>query len=99
MFFDALVQPSSIDIETKEDHIVQVYELAILLPLSPQQVMPLPVGRFRMPLDRAAAIEHATKLLEAAEALPEPTPASDLIVPDSAINVDKVAEELGKFKS
>jgi DNA-binding transcriptional regulator YdaS (Cro superfamily) len=101
MFFDSLVQPSSVDIETKDDHIVQVYELAILMPVSPQQVMSLPVGRLRMPLDRTAAIEHATKLLEAAEALPEPKPAptSDLIIPSSNINVDQVAEELANFKS
>jgi|ERR1039458_192936 hypothetical protein len=97
MFFDAVVQSYAVDVESKGDHVIEVFDLGIAIPTPQGGTGALPVGRLRMVLNRAAALEHAEKLRVAAEALPEPPKPSDLVVP-SGIDVDKVAEELSKFK-
>jgi hypothetical protein len=62
-----------------------------------QQIV-LPTGVYRAPLSKAAAIELRDTLNEAIENVSDPKPVSDLFIPGSPADVDRVAENLRKFQ-
>lgn len=92
MFFDGTVQSIRMDILSETDHVILQFLLAITIPgpKGPQGI--LPAGVLKIPLSREDAIEKAKELLEAAEALPEPKPESDLVVVGNMDQAAQVAE-------
>ena len=52
----------------------------------------LPAGAIKVPIGREMAINKAKALLEAAEALPEPKPESDLIIAGNMDQAKQVAD-------
>lgn len=54
-------------------------------------------GIYRIPISKQAALEVAKALREQAEKLPDPKPASNIVIPGSPGDVDQVAANLKRF--
>jgi hypothetical protein len=103
MFFDTTLQVFSLDLATVlpevdesgqtqgTPHLVLAMVTGIAIP-TPEGRQVLPVGVIRVPLGRELAIAKAQELLEAAEALPEPKPESDLAIVHSMEEARQAAE-------
>jgi hypothetical protein len=63
------------------------------------QPVPLVSGVYKVPMGKQAALELAASLTEAAEKLPDPKPQSNLVVPGSMQDAERIANDLGRFTS
>lgn len=84
MFFDASIQAFDVQVVPVPDedspHVILQLLLGLTIPGPGGQKGILPAGAIKVPIGREMAINKAKELLEAAEALPEPKPESDLII-------------------
>lgn len=62
-----------------------------------QQVV-LPLDIYRIPLGKQALKQLIEAAQAAHDALPDPKPQSNLVVPGSPADADRLAQELGKFR-
>jgi hypothetical protein len=73
-------------------HIVLQFITGLVVPGPGGQKGVLPAGAIKVPIGREMAITKAKELLEAAEALPEPKPESDLIIAGNMDQAKQVAD-------
>lgn len=94
MFFDTSIQAFDIQVipVEEESHLILQFILGLVVPAPNGQKGLLPAGAIKVPVGREMAIAKAKELLEAAEALPEPKPESDLIVAGNMDQVKQVAD-------
>jgi hypothetical protein len=94
LFFDTSIQAFDIQIISveEESHLILQFILGLVVPGPAGQKGILPAGAIKVPIGREMAINKAKELLEAAEALPEPKPESDLIIAGNMDQVKHVAD-------
>jgi hypothetical protein len=96
MFFDASIQTFDIQVISVPDedgpHVILQLLLGLTVPGPSGQKGVLPAGAIKVPIGREMAIGKAKELLEAAEALPEPKPESDLIIAGNMDQAKQVAD-------
>lgn len=96
MFFDVSTQAFDIQIIPVPDedgpHVILQFLLGLTVPGPGGQKGVLPAGAIKIPIGREMAINKAKALLEAAEALPEPKPESDLIIAGNMDQAKQVAD-------
>lgn len=96
MFFDASIQAFDIQVIPVPDedspHVILQLLLGMTVPGPGGQKGVLPAGAIKVPISREMAINKAKELLEAAEALPEPKPESDLIIAGNIDQAKQVAD-------
>lgn len=94
MFFDTSIQAFDIQIIPIEEdsHLILQFLLGLVVPGPQGQKGVLPAGAIKVPIGREMAINKAKELLEAAEALPEPKPESDLIIAGNMDQAQQVAD-------
>lgn len=81
-----------------EDHIQLALVVGAVIPVSPQQGMPLPLGVLRVPLGKKAATEKGKEILEAAERLPAEQKHSDILIASDMRQAENVARQAQQFK-
>ncbi len=94
MFFDVSIQPLKFDFVSvpEESHLIIQVVTGMVLPGPQGQKGVLPAGAIKIPIGREQAIATAKEMLEAAEALPEPPPESDLVVVGDMSQADQIAQ-------
>ena len=94
MFFDCSIQAFDVQIVSvpDESHIILQFITGLVVPGPQGQQGILPAGAVKIPVGRQMAIDKAKELLEAAEALPEPKPESDLVVVGNMDQAQQVAD-------
>ncbi len=102
MFFDVTTQAFDVAIipvpDEESPHVVLQLLLGITIPGPQGQKGVLPAGSIKVPIGREMAINKAKELLEAAEALPEPKPESDLVVASNMEQAKQVANMDSAFR-
>ena len=94
MFFDASIQAFDVQVIPVEDehHLILQFILGVVIPGPGGQKGILPAGAIKVPIGKEMAINKAKEMLEIAEALPDPPKESGLIIPQSAEEVEQVAQ-------
>ena len=102
MLFDSTIQAFDIQIIPIPDedgpHIILQFILGLVIPGPQGQKGVLPAGAIKVPIGREMAINKAKELLEAAEALPEPKPESDLVIAGNMEQAKQVANMDSAFR-
>lgn len=82
-----------------EEHVTLAMLVGIQTPFAGPDGQPVPLitGVYKIPLSKSAAQEVINSLTEESEKLPDPKRQSDLIVPGSPADVDRIANDLGRF--
>lgn len=83
-----------------DDHLVLAMLVGIQTPFAGPDGQPLvlPVRVYKVPMGKLAGTELIASLTEEIDKLPDPKPQSNLVVPGSMQDVDRVAQDLGRFK-
>jgi hypothetical protein len=96
MFFDTSIQAFDVQVIPVPDeegpHVILQFLLGMTIPGPQGQKGILPAGALKVPIGKEMAINKAKQLLEAAEALPDPKPESDLVVVGNMGQADQIAE-------
>lgn len=101
MQFDTTINPLQFNIAVSEDdgHLEFVVVSGTLLPVGPGQMMPLPIGIYRLPFpSKESAKEFLEQMGKAIEAMPDDKPKSDLVVANNVQQANQMAEQINKFK-
>lgn len=88
------------DVEEGQDHAVLAVVTGLALPMAHPQTgeqLLVPDGQYRMPLQKSAIAGLIQALQEAHDKLPDPKPASNLVVPGSMQDVENHARNLGRL--
>lgn len=94
MFFDTSIQAFDINIipVEEESHLILQFICGVVIPGPGGQKGILPAGAVKVPIGKEMAVNKAKQMLEVAEALPDPPKESGLIIPESAAEVEQVAQ-------
>lgn len=83
------------------DHAELIYVIGMMLPLQMQPGAPpliAQAGVIRVPMNKAALLDHAEKMVEAAEKLPDERPPSSIILPTGPDDAERVAREMKQLR-
>jgi hypothetical protein len=92
------------DLEEGEELATLLIVTAMMMPVVDPQTgrplgqVPVPDGQYRVPLQKDAVRQVAERLLEVHEQMPDPKPESNIVVPGSPADVNRIAEELGRLQ-
>ena len=100
MSFETTLQVIGMEVQATPDEsrVDLVIMPGIMIPVGPEQVIPVPAGLYRVPMGKAAALKHGQELLDAAEAMPDPKPDSGLVVANNLTAVEKAAQQARKLR-
>ncbi len=101
MQFDTTVNPLQINVVLSEEdgHLEILVVSGTLLPVSPEQVIPIPIGIYRVPLgSKKTATSLVEQLQKAIDEMPDDQPKSDLIIPSNTDQANAIASQLSALK-
>ena len=100
MQFDTTINPLQFNIAISEDdgHLEFVVVTGTLINLGQGQMLPLPLGVYRLPLpNKGSAQEFYEQLGKAIDKMPEDKPQSNITIASSVSEANHLAESMGKL--